>query len=155
MSSKSSTRITQDTETQLGSGLGPSCPLAVLLLVTSLLIGCVNQDKWSPTTDPKNDAHAETLAIDEVECRDIAKESVGGSTTKETAKGAAVGAAVGAAAGAVIGVMAGSPGTGAAAGAAVGGTAGGTYKNVEASREFKTIFKNCMKERGHTVLDED
>ncbi len=123
------------------------------LLIALLLVGCVNQDTWKPTVDPHNDPKSETLAVDETECRQSAKDGVGGSTTKETAKGAGAGAAVGAVAGAVIGAVAGSPGAGAAAGAAAGGAAGGTYKNIDASKEFQTIFRNCMKERGHTVLD--
>jgi uncharacterized protein YcfJ len=126
---------------------------ALLLLVLSLgVVGCVNQNTWRPTVDPYNDPNSATLSRDEADCRRIAHDS-SGNVAGETAKGTAIGAGVGAAAGAIIGAIAGVPGTGAAIGAAAGGTAGGGYKAVESSDQFKTVFKNCMRERGHNVLD--
>jgi hypothetical protein len=110
----------------------------LLLLVLALgVVGCVNQNTWRPTVDPYNDPNSASS----------------GNVAGETAKGTAIGAGVGAAAGAIIGAIAGVPGTGAAIGAAAGGTAGGGYKAVESSDQFKTVFKNCMRERGHNVLD--
>lgn len=137
------------------SGGGKSGPLAgaLLVLVGSLALpGCVNQNTWRPTVDPYSDPRAATLSRDEAECRQIAKNSAG-SEVGETAKGAAVGGGLGAGAGAIFGAMAGNAGLGAAAGAAAGGMAGGTYKSVQTTKQFKQVFSNCMRERGHKVLD--
>lgn len=124
----------------------------VILVCALILAGCVNQNTWRPAVDPYADPNAATLSRDEADCRRIARESAG-SSAGETAKGTAIGAGLGAAAGAIFGAIAGSPGLGAAAGAAAGGLGGGGYEAIESSRGFKTVFKNCMRGRGHTVLD--
>ena len=38
-------------------------------------------------------------------------------------------------------------------GGAVGGLGAGTYKGVEADANYKSAFRNCMRNRGHNVID--
>jgi hypothetical protein len=79
---------------------------------------------------------------DLADCERIARQ-VG--TGKQTAKSGAVGAVVGGAMGAVFG----DAGEGAAVGAIEGGTAGG----LDADHEKSRVVKNCLDNRGYTVLN--
>lgn len=124
-------------------------PALVALLA---LAGCVNQNTWSPTVDPYTDPNAARLGIDEAQCRQIAQQSSGGSL-QQTGKGAILGGLLGAAAGAAIGAAAHDPGMGAAIGAAAGGFGGGAYEGAKSSQSFQQVFTNCMRERGHRVLN--
>jgi outer membrane lipoprotein SlyB len=76
----------------------------------------------------------------------------GGIGLDKTIEGGLIGGALGAAAGAAIGAAAGDPGKGAAIGAAAGGFGGAVINNFEASQEYKAVFRNCMRNRGHEVL---
>ena len=125
--------------------------IAIVLISVFGLVGCASQGGYTPTVDSANDPNAANLTKDENECRTIAKNS--SKTGKETLKGAAVGGLLGAAAGAAIGAAVGSPGRGAAIGAAAGGIGGGAKKGLGAEKSFKKVFRNCMENRGHTVLD--
>ena len=121
-------------------------------VATLALAGCVNQNTWTPTVDPYTDKNAARLGVDEAQCRQIAQQSSGGSL-HETGKGALIGGLLGAAAGAAIGAAAGDPGMGAAIGAAAGGFGGGAYQGTKSNQGFQQVFTNCMRERGHTVLN--
>jgi outer membrane lipoprotein SlyB len=123
-----------------------------VLVATIALAGCVNQNTWSPTVDPYTDPNAARLGTDEAQCRQIATQSSGGSL-EQTGKGAILGGLLGAAAGAAIGAAAGNAGMGAAIGAATGGFGGGAYEGAKTSKSFQQVFTNCMRERGHTVLN--
>jgi outer membrane lipoprotein SlyB len=123
-----------------------------VLVATIALAGCVNQNTWSPTVDPYTDPNAARLGTDEAQCRQIATQSSGGSL-EQTGKGAILGGLLGAAAGAAIGAAAGNAGMGAAIGAATGGFGGGAYEGAKTSQSFQQVFTNCMRERGHTVLN--
>jgi len=123
-----------------------------VLVATIALAGCVNQNTWSPTVDPYTDPNAARLGTDEAQCRQIATKSSGGSL-EQTGKGAILGGLLGAAAGAAIGAAAGNAGMGAAIGAATGGFGGGAYEGAKTSQSFQQVFTNCMRERGHTVLN--
>jgi outer membrane lipoprotein SlyB len=116
------------------------------------LAGCVNQNTWSPTVDPYTDPNAARLGIDESQCRQIANQSAG-SSLQQTGKGALIGGLLGAAAGAAIGAAAHDPGMGAAIGAAAGGFGGGAYEGTKSNQGFQQVFTNCMRERGHKVLN--
>ena len=59
----------------------------------------------------------------------------------------------GAAGGAALGAIMGDPGKGAAIGAATGGIGGGAYTGVSADQKFKQAFNNCMRSRGHNVVN--
>ncbi|HZP40806.1 MAG TPA: glycine zipper family protein [Candidatus Binatia bacterium] len=122
-----------------------------IVLASLALAGCASMGGYRPTVDPYNDPHKERLAQDEAECRRIAEQSAG--TAQKTVVGAAVGGLIGAAGGAAIGAAAGNPGMGAAVGAATGGVGGGGYEGLSAEERFKRVFRNCMRNRGHNVLD--
>jgi outer membrane lipoprotein SlyB len=123
-----------------------------LLGLAFAVAGCATMGGYRPTVDPYNDPYAARIPQDEAECRELALHASGG-TAGQTAIGGAVGGLFGAATGAAIGAATGSPGTGAAIGAASGGLGGGAYEGLSAEEKFKRTFQNCMRERGHHVLD--
>ncbi len=123
-----------------------------VLVVAIALAGCVNQNTWSPTVDPYTDPNAARLGTDEAQCRQIANQSAG-SSLQQTGKGALIGGLLGAAAGAAIGAAAHDPGMGAAIGAAAGGFGGGAYEGTKSNQGFQQVYTNCLRERGHTVLN--
>jgi outer membrane lipoprotein SlyB len=117
------------------------------------LVGCVNQNTWTPTVDTYNDPNAWRISQDEAACRQLASQASGGGSVRKTAEGVGIGGLLGAAAGAAIGAVAGAPGAGAAIGATVGGFGGGTYEGMENNDAFKSAFDQCMRERGHQVIN--
>jgi len=102
--------------------------------------------------DTYNDPNVARLNQDMVECRALAQR-VSGYTPREVGEGAIVGGAIGAATGAAIGAVFGTPGKGAAVGAAAAGIGGGTYKGLEAEAKYKRAYSDCLRQRGHKVLD--
>ena len=125
-----------------------TCLLAVGL---ALLSGCATYSGWQPVADTHNDPNAANLAKDTEECKALAGEA--GAVGTETAKGAATGGLLGAAAGAAIGAVTGNPGSGAAIGAAAGGIGGGTYTGVSGDEQYKRAYINCMRGRGHNIIN--
>jgi hypothetical protein len=123
-------------------------------LVSSLILGgCASQGNWTPTVDPHGDANAAQIEADKTECKRLATEASGGTAT-ETGKGALAGGLLGAGAGAVLGAATGSNiGTSAAVGAAIGGIGGGASQGLSAEESYKKAFINCMKNRGHNVIN--
>lgn len=134
--------------------LSGSLAVVLSLLLTACADSGGMQSFGAPTAavDPANDPNAYRLQQDQYECRQIAEQGSGG-TLASGAKGAAIGGLVGAAGGAAIGAIAGSPGTGAAIGAAVGGIGAGTQQGYSAHSDKNRIYKNCLRNRGHNVLD--
>ncbi len=126
--------------------------LTVIVISAVIMTGCASQGNWSPTIDPHGDPNAANIGRDKVECRQLAK-SAAGSTAGKTGKGALIGGAIGAAAGAAIGATVGSPGTGAMIGAAAGGIGGGAHQGLGAEGNYKKAFINCMRNRGHKVVN--
>ncbi len=122
------------------------------LICCAVASGCASRSTWTPTVDTYGNERAQYLTRDTEECRALAQRAAGGAGT-ETAKGAAVGGAIGAATGAVIGAIVGSPGTGAAIGATIGGVGGGTQRAAGSDAEFRNAFRNCLRERGHNVIN--
>lgn len=122
-----------------------------VLATAVIATGCATYGGYQPVVDTYNDPNAYRLQQDQQECRMLAKEA--GSTGTETAKGVAAGALLGAAAGAAIGAVAGNPGGGAAIGAASGGIGGGAYTGVDAEEQFKRAYINCLRNRGHNVIN--
>jgi outer membrane lipoprotein SlyB len=118
----------------------------------SLLAGCTSQSQWSPTVDTYGNSRAQYLSRDLEECRALAR-SASGDTTEETVRGAGFGAMAGAAGGAIIGAMVGRPGRGAVLGAAAGAAGGGVFSSSQTEQQFKQAFTNCMRERGHNVIN--
>ena len=133
----------------------PMLKIAPILISTLLLAlgaaGCATYSNWQPVVDPHNDPNAATIQQDTHECEALAKDA--GSAGTEAAKGVAVGGLLGAAAGAAIGAVVHDPGAGAAIGAASGGIGGGAYEGVSGDDEYKRAFINCMRNRGHNVIN--
>jgi hypothetical protein len=114
----------------------------VAIAVLALLAGCA----YRPVVDPKTSKNPERFDADLAECRQIAEgnTSGGGAALAGAGIGAAIGAGVAAASGNRDAV-----GGAAGAGAVIGGAkgAGGS------AREKRTIVRNCLKGRGHAVLN--
>ena len=122
-----------------------------LLIVTALLTmdAC---SVYKPTVDVRNDMNAYRLDQDFEDCKHLAYQA-SGNTVQETAIGAGVGGVVGAGGGAALGAAMGNAGKGAAIGAAVGGLGGATKQALETGQNFKYAYQNCMRNRGHNVIN--
>ncbi len=125
---------------------------ALLGIIASTGLGCVSQTTWTPTVDTYGSSRAQYLSRDLEECRAL-EISTSGSTAGETVRGTLIGGAIGAAAGAAIGAAVGRPGRGAAVAAAAGGFGGGATGGVRAQEQFQRTYINCMRNRGHNVLN--
>ena len=125
---------------------------AFVFILGLLFSACAAQTGWTPTIDPYGDLRATNIQQDKIDCGELAKES-SSDTGEEIGKGALIGGALGAAAGAAIGAAVGNAGKGAAIGAAVGGIGGGGMQGWNTSESYKEVFRSCMKNRGHTVLN--
>ncbi|MGR9044584.1 MAG: glycine zipper family protein [Gammaproteobacteria bacterium] len=123
-----------------------------LVIGSLLLTACASQTGWTPTVDPYGDPNAYRLNQDMAECQQLARQASGG-TARETAKGVGVGALIGGAAGAAIGAISGNPAAGAAYGAAAGGFGGGTKQGLDAEYQYKRAYTNCMRNRGHNIIN--
>lgn len=115
------------------------------------LAGCYSYGGWQPVVDTYNDPNAQRIEQDKVECQNLARQA--GATGTEAAQGGVVGGLIGAAAGAAVGAAVGNPGTGAAIGAATGGIGGAANQGVGAEEQFKRAYINCMRGRGHNVIN--
>ncbi|NJD05910.1 MAG: hypothetical protein FIA97_05360 [Methylococcaceae bacterium] len=124
---------------------------ASVLAATVIVSGCATYGGYQPAVDTYNDPNAARLPQDRYECEMLAKQAA--STGKETAMGVAGGALLGAATGAAIGAVTGNPGAGAAIGAASGGIGGGAYQGLDADNQYKRAFINCLRGRGHNVIN--
>lgn len=124
----------------------------ISLLMFLIVTGCASQSGWTPTVDTYNNPNVARLNQDMVECKALAQK-VSGYAPEEVAKGTVVGGAIGAATGAAVGAVFGSAGKGAAVGAATGGIGGGTYKGVNAEARYKRAYSDCLRNRGHKVLN--
>lgn len=115
----------------------------VALPIVLLLAGCAPH---RPVVDPKMSAHPERYESDLAECQQLSQQTPGGGG------GAAGGAVVGAALGAGVAVATGHKSL---AGQAAGGGAviGGAKGAGAGARERRQIVSNCMKGRGHAVLN--
>ena len=124
-----------------------------IAVASTCVIGCgATQRQWTPTVDTYGNSRAQYTSRDLEECRALAMR-VSGYAPEEATRGAVTGGLVGAAAGAAIGAAFGSAGTGAAVGAAAGGIGYGAKKGAESEANFKRAYVNCMRQRGHNVLD--
>jgi outer membrane lipoprotein SlyB len=121
-------------------------------VLTIGLSGCYSYGGYQPTVDTYNDPNAYRLNQDAAECKQLAEQSAGGGTAKETAIGAGVGGLIGAAGGAVVGAFTGNPGAGAAIGAAAGGFGGAAKQGFQSEDRFRNAYNQCMSYRGHNVI---
>jgi outer membrane lipoprotein SlyB len=60
---------------------------------------------------------------------------------------------VGAGTGALIGAIGGSVGKGAGIGAVIGGVGGGGRAVYKSNKNYNSIYRNCMRDRGYKVLN--
>ena len=124
----------------------------------SLLAGCAttSQTQWTPTVDTFGNSRAQHLSRDMEECRALALRS-SGTTGEQATSGAVQGGLLGAAGGAAIGGVAGGSWSGAGRGAAIGAVAGslvgGVTRSRETEKQFQQAFRNCLRQRGHNVID--
>lgn len=133
--------------------------ISVFLTALGILTGCAttSQTQWTPTVDTYGSSRAQFLTRDTEECRALAMR-VSGSTSEQAAQAAVSRGLVGAASGAAVGaVLNRDSWRGARRGAAVGATAGalsggfGTAAQTDAA--FQRAFNNCMRQRGHRVIN--
>jgi len=118
-----------------------------------LAAGCATQQPWRPTVDTfNNNSNNQYLSRDMEECRNLAQR-VSGHAPTEAVGGAVTGGLVGAAAGAAIGAAFGNAGRGAAVGAATGGIGMGAARASQAESSFRQAYVNCMRQRGHNVVN--
>ena len=123
-----------------------------------LLTGCAttSQTQWTPTVDTFGNSRAQYLSRDMEECRALALRA-SGTTGEQATQGAVQGGLIGAAGGAAIGGIAGGSwsgaGRGAALGAVVAGLAGGVSGSKQAEQAFQQAFRNCLRQRGHNVIN--
>jgi outer membrane lipoprotein SlyB len=125
---------------------------AGLAIFFSLFVtGCATYTGWQPVVDPRTDPNHAMIQQDMSECKMLAQQA--GGAGSEAAKSTIAGGLLGAAAGAAIGAVTGNPGAGAAIGAASGGIGGGSYGGLGGDEAYKRAFVNCMRNRGHTVIN--
>jgi len=128
--------------------------VAVILVLQSFVAsGAVAQSGWTPTVDTYGNSRAQYLSRDMVECRSMAQQASGGTGAGQAARGALRGGAVGAAGGAAMGAVLGNAGRGAALGAVAGGVTRGAGQASSAEANFQRAFSNCLRNRGHNVLN--
>ena len=126
--------------------------VTVAVAASALVINaCSTYGGYTPTVDTYNDPNPGRIQQDQAECNQLARSA--SNTATETAKGAAGGALLGAAGGALLGAIGGNAGKGAAIGAAAGGIGGAGYQGVDADSQFRRAYINCMRNRGHNVIN--
>jgi len=126
--------------------------LFILVLQSFVGAACAAQSGWTPTVDTFGSSRAQYLPRDQAECRELALQT-SGSTGGSAVRGAVMGGAVGAAGGAAVGAIMGNAGRGAALGAAVGGIGRGAQQAGASDAQFQQAFRNCLRNRGHNVIN--
>ena len=133
-------------------------PLLALPAALALLTGCAttSQTTWTPTVDTYGNSRAQYLTRDTEECRALATRasgSIGERQTEGAVSTGLLGAAGGAAIGGILGGSRSSLARGAAVGAVTGAIAGGASSGQQAEQEFQRAFRNCLRQRGHNVIN--
>jgi hypothetical protein len=126
---------------------------SILVLQMLFAAGGAAQSSWTPTVDTVGNSRAQYLSRDTAECRSMAQQASGGTGAGQAARGAVRGGAVGAAGGAAMGAVLGNAGRGAALGAIGGGVSRGVRQTSSADAAFQQAFSNCLRGRGHNVLN--
>jgi outer membrane lipoprotein SlyB len=132
-------------------------PISVLLLSA-----CAQNSGWAPTVDTYNNPNAHRLNQDMNECEQLARQSAG-DTIEKAAIGTGAGAVIGAGTGAAIGAGTGAmregrtvkkdAGKGAMIGGALGAVTGGIQQGLESDSQYKKMYSDCLRHRGHRVLE--
>jgi len=136
-----------------------SMPKLFILLITFLLVACVNVPTGpSVLTLPGAGVSFDQFRIDDNQCRQYAYEQVGGKTPNQSSMVSGVeSAAIGSALGAIAGVAIGG-GQGAAIGAGTGLLGGGLVGSGSAresslisQQRYDNSYIQCMYAKGHRV----
>jgi len=125
--------------------------IALLSLVVLIFSGCAAHSGYRPTVDPYGDPRADRIGQDLYECDGLAYQA--SRVGEESVRGAIVGGGLGMIGGAILGGFSGRPVQGAMFGATVGGFTGGVSQGVNADQRFINAYRNCMRNRGHNVID--
>ena len=125
--------------------------LLISVAIIATLSGCAQTTGYRPVIDPYGDPNAAYLGQDDAQCKQLASDNAGAA--KDAATNGVAGALLGGAAGAVGGAFLGNPGMGAAIGASAGALGGVTKGAFEGDETYKRIYRNCLRQRGHRVLD--
>jgi outer membrane lipoprotein SlyB len=119
--------------------------LSILFLISATYV-------WAePVVDPASIKNQDKYYSDRSECTRLAKNNSG--DWKNAAKDTVIGAGVGAGTGALIGAIGGSVGKGAGIGAVIGGVGGGGRAVYKSNKNYNSIYRNCMRDRGYKVLN--
>jgi uncharacterized protein YcfJ len=121
------------------------------ILFAVIVSGCAAHGGYRPTVDPYGDPRADRIGQDLYECETLAHQA--SRPEEETVKGAIVGGGIGMLGGALLGGLSGRPVEGAMFGATAGGLAGGVSQGMNADQRFIHAYRNCMRNRGHNVID--
>ena len=137
--------------------------IVLLMAVVVVIGGCATLPTGpSVMVLPAHGKSFEQFQLDDVLCRQWARQSIGMSpqdtVNQNTITGAAVGTAVGAGLGAAIGAASGRAGAGAAIGAASGlavgassGASAGQVYGWEAQRRYDISYQQCMYAKGNVI----
>jgi uncharacterized protein YcfJ len=125
--------------------------VVMMMIAVFVISGCAQTTGYRPVIDVRSDPRAQYVGIDDQECQRLASDNAGAG--KGALVDGGVGALAGGAIGAVAGAFAGNPAIGAAIGASAGGIGGVAKGAYQGDENYKRIYKNCMRGRGHTPLD--
>jgi outer membrane lipoprotein SlyB len=120
--------------------------IATHVVLPAVMLAIAGCGAHRPVVDPKMSAHPERYESDLAECQQLAQQAPGAGA------GTVAGAGVGAALGAGVAVATGHKnlvGQAAGGGAVLGGAKGAGG----GARERRQMVSNCMKGRGHAVLN--
>ncbi len=118
------------------------------MLATALWVGACAGADYRPVVDMRGHSEAQ-YDRDLGECQQTARTTR--NNTKE-AENAGIGAAAGGAGGAVLGAIGGNPLLGAGVGALAGLVGTGGYEEATTEKREEKIVKNCMRDRGYSIL---
>ncbi len=121
--------------------------ICALLIFATPISSCARA--YRPVIDPAMIRDPAGYERDLAECGALASQQ---SRSERVGSGAVGGGLWGAIVGTLLGWIGGRPGTGAAAGAVVGAAAGAAGGAGAASRDYESIYRNCMIGRGWPVL---
>lgn len=127
---------------------GRAIVTGLLVVTTGCAIPMSQMSSWQPLVDQQ--VSGDLFYKDRYECQQLADQ---GAAQSQIGGDALAGALLGAALGAALGGVSGSAGAGAMYGSILG-TAGGAGSGAgEATTSYRTIFRNCLRGRGHQVLN--
>jgi outer membrane lipoprotein SlyB len=121
-----------------------------IVVLSTLLHGCASMSNYTPIVDTFGDSRVQYISADMQECKQLAQQA---SVAKDALSYGLAGGVAGGAGGAALGAVIGNPAVGAAAGAAGAGIIGGTYGAFQADERYKRIYRQCMRNRQHHVVD--